>query len=85
MAFVESGWDSGPTAGKGFPKIARYRSTTDNLATVKGATYFDTAIVAGNATVGDFIMVAASDGNTILWVSTVTSGVDITTTALVLD
>ncbi len=79
MAFDEKDWDSGPTAGKGFPKIGRYRSTADNLATVGGAAYFDSTIVAENATVGDAIWISASDGARWLQVSVVTSTTDITT------
>ncbi len=85
MAFIESGWDSGPTAAKGFPKISRYKQTADTLATIVGATYFDGTIVALNATVGDFIFIVGSDGNSIYIVTVVTSNTDITVAALVLD
>ncbi len=79
MAFIESGWDSGPTAAKGFPKISRYRQVADDLATIGGATYFDDTIVALNATVGDAIWIVASDGARWLRVSVVTDNTDITT------
>lgn len=82
MAFIESGWDSGPLAAKGTPKIGRYKNTADTLATIAGATYFDSTIVALNATVGDFIFETGSDGSTLQKVSVVTSNTDITTAAI---
>lgn len=85
MAFIDSGWDSGPTAGKGTPKMGRYKNTDDTLSTILGDTYFDDTIVALNATVGDFIFYVGSDGSSIMIVSTVTDNTDISTSALVLD
>ena len=82
MAFIESGWDSGPTAGKGFPKMGRYKNTDDTLATIGGAAYFDSTIVALNATVGDSIYIVGSDGAAFRKVSVVTDNTDITTAAL---
>ena len=82
MAFIESGFDSGPTAAKGFPKIMRYRQTADALATILGATYFDDTIVALNATVGDAIFIVGSDGAKWIRVSVVTDNTDITTANL---
>lgn len=82
MAFIDSGWDSGPTAAKGFPKIARYRQTADTLATILGAAYFDDTIVALNATVGDAIFIVGSDGAKWIFVSVVTDNTDITTANL---
>lgn len=79
MSFIESGWDSGPTAAKGFPKIARYKNTDDDLSTIGGAAYFDDTIVALNAAVGDAIWIVASDGARWLRVSAVTDNTDITT------
>lgn len=78
MAFIESGWDSGPTAAKGFPKVSRYRQIADTLATIVGATYFDSTIVALNATVGDAIWIVGSDGAKWQRISVVTSDTDIT-------
>ena len=82
MAFIESGFDSGPLAAKGFPKIMRYRQTADDLSTIQGATYFDDTIVALNATVGDSIYIVASDGAKWIRVSVVTDNTDITTANL---
>lgn len=82
MAFIESGFDSGPTAAKGFPKIGRYKQSADALATILGATYFDNTIVALNATVGDAIFIVGSDGAKWIRVSTVTDNTDIATAVL---
>ena len=81
-AFLASGYDSGPMAGKGFPKMARYSQPADSLATILGATYFDSTIVAEQATVGDSIYIVGSDGAKFIRVSTVTSTTDITTANL---
>lgn len=82
MAFIESGWDSGPTKAKGFPKESTYMNTADTLATIVGATYFDDTIVALNATVGDRIYVVGSDGAKFQRVSVVTDDTDITVAAM---
>lgn len=81
-AFLLSGWDSGPMAGKGFPKIGRYKQVADSLATILGAAYFDSTIVAEQATVGDAIFIVGSDGAKWIRVSVVTSVTDITTANL---
>lgn len=78
MAFLLSGWDSGPMAGKGFPKVGRYKQLADSLATIVGATYFDNTIVAEQAAVGDAIWIVGSDGAKWQQVSVVTSATDIT-------
>ena len=82
MAFIESGFDSGPLAAKGFPKIMRYRQTADSLATILGATYFDDTIVALNATIGDAIFIVGSDGAKWIQISAVTDNTDVTTANL---
>lgn len=82
MAFIASGWDSGPLAAKGTPKMGRYKNTDDTLSTILGDTYFDSTIVALNATVGDFIFYVGSDGSSIMKVTVVTSNTDISTAAI---
>ena len=82
MAFDLKGWDSGPTKAKGTPKTGSYINAADSLATILGAGYFDSTIVAEQATVGDLIQISGSDGAKWIFVSAVTSSVDITTANL---
>jgi len=77
-AFILSGWDSGSTAAKGTPKMGRYKQLADSIATISAAAYFDSTIVAEQASVGDAIYIVGSDGAQFQRVSVVTSPTDIT-------
>lgn len=59
--------------GSSAPKQNSYKTTTDNKAAVVASGYFND--IAEQLTAGDFIMVSASDGDAIVSVNAVTSGV----------
>ena len=71
MAFTLKNLENHAGSGAGL-KVFSY-STTDNKAAVKGASYFDNAANAGLLTVGDRIMIHASDADFDAHVTTISA------------
>lgn len=62
MAFVLKNLENHSGSGAGV-KVFSYFTSGDNKAAVKGASYFDPAADGGLLTVGDRIMIHASDAD----------------------
>lgn len=62
MALDKSNFDPTGSGSKGgAPKIATYQSSTDNIATIEGANYFNGIGDTGLKT-GDFLLYSGTDG-----------------------
>lgn len=72
MAFTLANFENHAGSGAGV-KIWSYDGSADTKATIKGASYFDTA--ADLLTVGDRIMIHASDADFDAHVSAISAGV----------
>lgn len=84
MAFVGANFITDSGANTDAARLFRYRTTTDTLAAVKGANYFDnaSAITGGYGLRNkDVIFVEASDGQSFLFMAVDAAGAATTTSA----
>jgi hypothetical protein len=74
MALDKTKFDpTGSGSGGGAPKIMSYQSSTDNIATIEGANYFNGA--SGNMKTGDFLLYSGTDGAKLAQVAVSAAGV----------
>lgn len=56
-------------------RILNYKSSTDNLATIKASAYFNTASSSTPLRIGDIVNITASDGSTTLRIAAISPNV----------